>query len=172
MRLRVAMRISGTWPGIAQEAAKAAVTHKAGLIESNSDNAMLSCGTQSNPYQLAAVSWGDLRVNANIVDYMNAYGDPRMPKFFNKSTLAGKTDKYVGMRTGDADFKKADAAGFSIPAYTATSKLMVFCAAETAFYVQKENCVVGMSVLKQQKPITKMVLICQWNNIRFQPLNT
>ena len=94
---------------------------------------MLSCGTQSNPYQLAAVSWGDLRVNANIVDYMNAYGDPRMPKFFNKSTLAGKTDKYVGMRTGDADFKKADAAGFSIPAYTATSKLMVFCAAETAF---------------------------------------
>ena len=133
MRLRVAMRISGTWPGIAQEAAEAAVTHKAGLIESNSDNAMLSCGTQSNPYQLAAVSWGDLRVNANIVDYMNAYGDPRMPKFFNKSTLAGKTDKYVGMRTGDADFKKADAAGFSIPAYTATSKLMVFCAAETAF---------------------------------------
>ena len=107
MRLRVAMRISGTWPGIAQEAAEAAVTHKAGLIESNSDNAMLSCGTQSNPYQLAAVSWGDLRVNANIVDYMNAYGDPRMPKFFNKSTLAGKTDKYVGMRTGDADFKKA-----------------------------------------------------------------
>ena len=95
-----------------------------------------------------------------------------MPKFFNKSTLAGKTDKYVGMRTGDADFKKADAAGFSIPAYTATSKLMVFCAAETAFYVQKENCVVGMSVLKQQKPIMKMVLICQWNNIRFQPLNT
>lgn len=106
MRLRVAMRISGTWPGIAQEAAEAAVTHKAGLIESNSDNAMLSCGTQSNPYQLAAVSWGDLRVNANIVDYMNAYNDPRMPKFFNKSTLAGKTDKYVGMRTGDADFKR------------------------------------------------------------------
>lgn len=92
--------------GIAQEAAEAAVTHKAGLIESNSDNAMLSCGTQSNPYQLAAVSWGDLRVNANIVDYMNAYGDPRMPKFFNKSTLAGKTDKYVGMHTGDADFKR------------------------------------------------------------------
>ena len=89
--------------------------------------------SQSNPYQLAAVSWGDMRVNANIVDYMNAYDDPRMPKFFNKSTLAGKTDKYVGMRTGDADFKKADAAGFSIPAYTATSKLMVFCAAETAF---------------------------------------
>ena len=93
MRLRVAMRISGTWPGIAQEAAEAAVTHKAGLIESNSDNAMLSCGTQSNPYQLAAVSWGDLRVNANIVDYMNAYGDPRMPKFLI-SLPCRKTDKY------------------------------------------------------------------------------
>ena len=52
---------------------------------------MLSCGTQSNPYQLAAVSWGDLRVNANIVDYMNAYNDPRMPKFFNKSTPVSYT---------------------------------------------------------------------------------
>ena len=37
---------------------------------------MMDCGTQTNPYQLAAVSWGDLRVNANIVDYMNAYNDP------------------------------------------------------------------------------------------------
>ena len=51
----------------------------------------------------------------------------------DRSTLAGKTDKYVGMRTGDADFKKADAAGFSIPAYTATSKLMVFCAAAVSY---------------------------------------
>ncbi len=133
MRLRVAMRISEAWPEIAKAAAEAATTHAAGIIESNSDNAMLSCGTQNNPYQLAAVSWGDLRVNANIVDYMNAYNDPRMPKYFNKSTLTGKTDQYVGMRTGDADFKKADVAGFSTPAYTATSQLMVFCAAETAF---------------------------------------
>ena len=77
------------------------------------------------------------------------------------------------MRTGVMlILKKADAAGFSIPAYTATSKLMVFCAAETAFLRAEGNCVVGMSVLKQQKPITKMVLIYQWNNIRFQPLNT
>ena len=87
--------------------------------------------TQSNPYQLAAVSWGDLRECNILLDY--AYGDPRMPKFFNKSTLAGKTDKYVGMRTGDADFKKADAAGFSIPAYTATSSAW-FSALQNGFF--------------------------------------
>jgi hypothetical protein len=133
MRLRVAIRISDTWPDMAKEAAEAAVSDPAGLIETNVDNAMMDCGTQTNPYQLAAVSWGDLRVNANIVDYMNAYNDPRMPKYFNKSTMAGKTDQYVGMRTGDSNFAKGDAAAFSTPAITGTDKLMVFCAAETAF---------------------------------------
>ena len=73
MRLRVAMRISSFLPDVAKEAAEAATSHKAGLIEANNDNAMMDCGTQTNPYQLAAVSWGDLRVNANIVDYMAAY---------------------------------------------------------------------------------------------------
>lgn len=133
MRLRVAMRISGFLPEIAKQAAEAAVAHKAGLVETNADNAIMSCGTQNNPYQIASVSWGDLRVNANIVDYMNAYNDPRLPKFFTKSTIAGMTDKYVGMRTGDADVIKADAGKFSSPNVSATDPMMVFCAAETAF---------------------------------------
>ena len=82
---------------------------------------------------MAAVSWGDLRVNANIVDYMNGYGDPRMSKYFNHSTFTGHTQEYVGMRSGEDGFAKSDVAGYSIPAITGTSKLLVFCAAETAF---------------------------------------
>lgn len=87
MRLRVAIRISTAYPEMAKENAEAAASHEAGLIEANNDNAMMDCGSQTNPYQLAAVSWGDLRVNANIVDYMNGYGDPRMSKYFNHSTF-------------------------------------------------------------------------------------
>lgn len=93
----------------------------------------MDCGSQTNPYQLAAVSWGDLRVNANIVDYMNGYGDPRMSKYFNHSTFTGHTQEYVGMRSGEDGFAKSDVVGYSIPAITGTSKLLVFCAAETAF---------------------------------------
>ena len=84
MRLRVAIRISTAYPEMAKENAEAATSHEAGLIEANNDNAMMDCGSQTNPYQLAAVSWGDLRVNANIVDYMNGYSDPRMSKYFNQ----------------------------------------------------------------------------------------
>ncbi len=79
---------------------------------------MMDCGSQTNPYQLAAVSWGDLRVNANIVDYMNGYGDPRMSKYFNHSTFTGHTQEYVGMRPGEDGFAKSDVAGYSIPAIT------------------------------------------------------
>lgn len=133
MRLRVAIRISSAFPELAKENAEAAAKHEAGLIESNDDNAMMDCGTQSNPYYLAASSWGDLRVNACIVDYMNGYNDPRRPKYFNPSTFSGHTTDYEGMRTGEAGFAKSDVAGYSLPAYTAGSKLLVFCAAETSF---------------------------------------
>lgn len=133
MRLRVAIRISAAYPDIAKENAEAAVSNEAGLIEANNDNAMMDCGTQSNPYQLAAVSWGDLRINANIVDYMTGYKDPRMSKYFNFSTFAGHTKEYAGMRSGEANFDKSAVAGYSTPAFSAKSKLMVFCAAETAF---------------------------------------
>ena len=134
MRLRVAMRISNVYPEVARSSAEAAVGHVAGLIESNIDNAMLDCGSQTNPYQLASVSWGDLRVNANIVDYMEGYDDPRMASYFNYSTFSGRTREYIGMRSGEAGFDKSAVSGYSIPAFTATSKLLVFCAAETEFH--------------------------------------
>ena len=53
-----------------REAAESACGHAAGLIETNAQNAMMSPGVQGNPYQLASASWGDLRINASIVDYM------------------------------------------------------------------------------------------------------
>ena len=133
MRLRVAMRISGFMPEKAQAVAEAAVTHPAGMIEDNADNAMMSCGTQTNPYHLASISWGDLRVNANIIDYMKAYNDPRLSKYAKKSTIKDMTNDYVGIRQGDADVVKGAASGFSLPNISGTDKLMVFCAAETAF---------------------------------------
>ena len=86
MKLRVAMRISSAFPDMARKAAEEAASHPAGMIETNSDNAMMNCGTQNNPYYIAAVTWGEIRANANIVDYMRGYNDPRMSKYFKYST--------------------------------------------------------------------------------------
>lgn len=130
MRLRAAIRISAAFPEMAQENAENAVSHQAGFIELNVDNAMMDCGAQTNPYYLASVSWGDLRVNANIVDYMKGYNDPRMPEYFEPS---GFNQQYEGMRPGEANFQKDEVSGYSLPKFKADAPLLVFCAAETAF---------------------------------------
>ncbi|MDU3579689.1 SusD/RagB family nutrient-binding outer membrane lipoprotein [Bacteroides caccae] len=145
VRLRVAVRIGKVFSKMASQHAQAAITSKAGLIEANEDNAMLSCGSQTNPYYLAANTWGELRANASIVDYMSGYNDPRLGKYFTKSTFSGYTDKYIGMRSGTAGFSKDDVKGYSKPAYEVDSKLMIFCAAETAF-LRAEGVLNGWSM--------------------------
>ncbi len=122
-----------------KEAALKAINHAAGLISDNSQNALMDPGIQPNPYQLASASWGDLRVNASIVDYMNGYNDPREAAYFTKSSFAGATDRYIGMRSGAQTFEKAAVAGYSLPNLTASSKLPVFLAAETKFLLAEAS---------------------------------
>ncbi|MCM1176743.1 MAG: SusD/RagB family nutrient-binding outer membrane lipoprotein [Bacteroidales bacterium] len=100
-----------------------------GYIGTNSDNAMMDPKSQRNPYDLASESWGDVRVNSSIVDYMNGYSDPRAEKYFSKVG-----NRYVGMRSGKAEFDKSSVVGlFSMTNFDETSKLPVFVAAESKF---------------------------------------
>lgn len=125
--LRAAMR-SGD-----REAFTEAFNSQAGLVDNNTYNAIRDVELQPNPYQLASASWGDLRINASIVDYMNGYNDPRSQYYFTKSTFEGYTDKFIGMRSGEAEFQKADVAGYSMPNFDVSSPIPVFVAAETKF---------------------------------------
>lgn len=112
-----------------REAAENACSHAAGLIENNAQNAMMSTGSQANPYQLASASWGDLRSNASIVDYMNGYADPRRDAYFTKVN-----GSFIGMRSGEAGFSKETVSGYySQAAFGSSDRLPVFVAAETAF---------------------------------------
>lgn len=105
-----------------------------GYISSNSDNAMMDPKTQGNPYQLACSSWGDLRINASIADYMNGYSDPRRSMYFTKAT-AGSVE-YQGLRMGQpANFSKSSAAAYSQANFTAATKLPMFVAAESQFLI-------------------------------------
>lgn len=100
-----------------------------GYIETNADNAMMDPKAQRNPYDLASESWGDIRVNSSIVDYMNGYSDPRRSRYF--SQVGGN---YVGMRSGKAEFDKSEVTPkFSMTNFEETSKLPVFVAAESSF---------------------------------------
>lgn len=137
LSLRLAVRIGD------REAAESAVTHPAGLIETNAQNAMMDPGTQGNPYQLASASWGDLRVNASIVDYMTGYNDPRCSAYFQASTFSG--GGYIGMRAGSASFEKLDVASYSLPNIESGDALPVFVAAETSF-LKAEMALRGWSV--------------------------
>lgn len=125
--LRIAVRTGDA------EAAAAAYSHPAGLIKTNADNAMMDPALQINPYNLASSSWGDLRINASITDYMNGYNDPRMEAYFTNSTFEGHEKEYIGMRTGEAMFEKNDVASYSMPNFSSSSPMPVFTAAETMF---------------------------------------
>ena len=135
--LRAAIRVGD------QEAAEAACSHAAGLIETNNQNAMVNTGVQGNPYQVASVSWGDLRINSSIVDYMVGYEDPRCETYFLKSAFDAA--KYIGMRSGIAKFEKAEVKSYSMPNLESSSLVPVFVAAETNF-LRAEAAMKGWNV--------------------------
>ena len=135
--LRAAIRTNN------QAVAESVCQNPAGLIETNAQNAMMSPGVQGNPYQLAGASWGDIRTNSSIVDYMNGYEDPRLEKYAQKSGFDSK--KFIGMRAGTYPFQKGDVAGYSIPNFKSGDFLPVFVAAETNF-LRAEMAVKGWAV--------------------------
>ncbi|MEG1701099.1 MAG: SusD/RagB family nutrient-binding outer membrane lipoprotein [Alistipes sp.] len=165
LTLRVAIRTND------KAAAEAAMTHAAGLIETNAQNAMMDPGVQGNPYQLAGASWGDIRVNSSIVDYMNGYNDPRCPAYFQKSGFV--TDRYIGMRAGTADFQKDAVQGYSLPKIESSSSLPVFVAAETQFLraeaALKGWTVVGTAQSNYEKGIS---LSCEQHKVASESIAT
>ena len=58
--------------------------------------------------------WQDLRSNASIVMYMNAYEDPRRASYFSKSGYDGI---YVGVRAGIQNVTPTDYATYSYPLF-------------------------------------------------------
>lgn len=133
LKLRLAMRISGADPALAQKYAEEAVTDKGGLIETPADNARCSVGAEPNPYNLVANDWGEIRANASLTSYMNGYNDPRRPAYFTAASLGGDYGQYVGMRSGILGAKPATYANFSKPNYGKTDPLTIFYCSETAF---------------------------------------
>ena len=137
LALRAALR-SGD-----RKAAEEICASSVGLIETNTQNAFMSTGVQGNPYQVASTSWGDLRVNASIVDYMDGYEDPRLSAYFLKSAF--DPTRYIGMRSGEAAFDKSDVTKYSLPNIKPESPLPICLASEVSF-IRAECALKGWNV--------------------------
>lgn len=102
LKLRLAMRIVYADPITAQRKAEEAVSDAIGVIRDNSDNARRAI-SRTNPWDFFINQWGDARVSADIVSYMNGYRDPRREFYFTTSTFdasTGVTNGWFGVRNG------------------------------------------------------------------------
>ena len=116
-----------------------------GLIETTAQSLYFVSTSRRNPFytQATSSSWQDLRSNANITMYMNAYSDPRRSSYFSTSGYAGQP--YVGARSGIDNVSVTDYTAFSYPLYGETDPVPVMYAAES-WFLRAEGALLGWSM--------------------------
>lgn len=137
--LRLSIRMSDVNEAQAKEYAQFALQN--GVITDNADNAQIA--TKDNPAFKMAVDWGDSRAGADIVDYMNAFSDPRREKYFTKVATRNADEQYFGMRSG-INSVRADIAEYSLPNLTKETPVVWITASEVAF-IKAEMALKGWS---------------------------
>lgn len=133
LKLRMAMRLTEVKPDLAKS--KAAEAIAAGVITTNADNAMMH--TSDNRTTLIYNDWGDHRIGADIINYMNGYNDSRREKMFTTVTLVENGQEiqgYAGIRIGINVTSKAQAvSSYSNMRVTGTDPYLWMNAAEATF---------------------------------------
>lgn len=133
LKLRMAMRLSYVMPDFSRQ--KAAEAIAAGVILSNADNAAMHAA--ENRTTLIYNDWADHRVGADIICYMNGYGDPRRENMFTQITAIVSGEEltlYRGIRIGiDVASKGSAVSGHSNMKVTSDTPYMWMTAAEVSF---------------------------------------
>lgn len=120
-------------------------------------------------------NWGDARISADLICYMNGYDDPRREVYYNKSTFAtesGNTYKgaedYVGLRRGIRQGQfNSWSHGYSCMKVTVSDKMLIFPASEVTFLRQKVLSAGGIWV-EQRKLCTKKLWLFLLRNVGYQ----
>ncbi|MFR9534874.1 MAG: SusD/RagB family nutrient-binding outer membrane lipoprotein [Rikenellaceae bacterium] len=100
LRLRLAMRVSNVDPVLAKSEAQKALTNSNGLLESSSETIQVSGSSYSNPLYAVGVAWGEAFMGATMASLLNGYEDPRREVWYNKATLVGSEDTWLGVPQG------------------------------------------------------------------------
>ena len=136
LRLRIALRISKVAPEEARALAEQAI--QAGVITDNADN-MKTAYDPAGHYK-TSVEWGDSRVSADLISYLQGLNDPRLAKMIAKGTNSGD---YYGILLGTAIGAKTKADGiYSAPVFAQNEPLVWLSAAEVSF-LKAEGALLG-----------------------------
>lgn len=142
-RLRLALQIVKVAPEKAKtEAEKALDEANGGVFTTNDESAI---GGLTGIW-VPTHDWGDFRVGAAVITYMNGYNDPRRASYFELSTIV--PGKYIGIRQGSTGIISQKYAGFSdisLTTYTSTSKYQWMNAAEV-YFLRAEGALRGWSM--------------------------
>lgn len=158
LKLRMAMRIRFADPALAKEKAESAVNHEFGVMMTNEDSAY-NPFTPNGIYK-NAVEWGDTRVCADIISYMNGYNDPRLAKYFtvagekkigwvfdeNKDEWVEKEeDIFIGVRSGITITSQEIAKKYSNSTVAVNDKMLIMPACE-AYFLRAEGALLGWNM--------------------------
>ena len=138
VKLRMAMRIVYVNENLAKQKAEEAVNSEIGVMTVSTDGAYHKV-VDHNPWERFMPNWGDARISADLVCYMNGYSDPRREVYYDKSTFATKgaykgTEDYVGLRRGIRQGQyNSWSQGYSCMKVTVSDNMLIFPASEVTF---------------------------------------
>nr|WP_314499924.1 RagB/SusD family nutrient uptake outer membrane protein [uncultured Prevotella sp.] len=141
LMLRLAMRVYYADAALSKQYALQAVNHSYGVMKSKDDEAKMERGASlefKNNLDVLINQYNECRMGSSMLAYLGGYQDPRLPKYFNTSTVSqavtvGTYGKYSGVPTGH-DVSSNDAfKDSSRPAITSTTPTYWMRASEVYF---------------------------------------
>ena len=141
LMLRLAMRVYYADAALSQKYALQAVNHPYGVMKTKDDEAKMERGASlefKNNLDVLINQYNECRMGSSMLAYLGGYQDPRLPKYFNTSTVSqavtvGTYGKYSGVPTGH-DVSSNDAfKDSSRPAITSTTPTYWMRASEVYF---------------------------------------
>ena len=141
LMLRLAMRVYYADAALSKKYALQAVNHSYGVMKTKDDEAKMERGASlefKNNLAVLINQYNECRMGSSMLAYLGGYQDPRLPKYFNTSTVSqavtvGTYGKYSGVPTGH-DVSSNDAfKDSSRPAITSTTPTYWMRASEVYF---------------------------------------
>ena len=141
LMLRLAMRVYYADAALSKQYALQAVNHSYGVMKIKDDEAKMERGASlefKNNLDVLINQYNECRMGSSMLAYLGGYQDPRLPKYFNTSTVSqavtvGTYGKYSGVPTGH-DVSSNDAfKDSSRPAITSTTPTYWMRASEVYF---------------------------------------
>lgn len=141
LMLRLAMRVYYADAALSKKYALQAVNHSYGVMKTKDDESKMERGASlefKNNLDVLINQYNECRMGSSMLAYLGGYQDPRLPKYFNTSTVSqavtvGTYGKYSGVPTGH-DVSSNDAfRDSSRPAITSTTPTYWMRASEVYF---------------------------------------